>query len=205
MYLSGTGRENYLVPPKVEVYALSTGKWKAVNASNVRHNMVEFFLSKAFVNGAVHWVVYSQSNNSVFCNVVLLFDMGSEVFREMRLPKKLVSEFPLDLSLAVYGDSISVFHYDNCGPCIYRDCEVWMKEYGVVESWVKQFSVCLVEGIWNVLGFRNNGELLVEMWNKKVVSYQTANKRIKTLEICSGKDLFHLDRAWFCLMQQMVS
>lgn len=90
-----------------------------------------------------------------------------------------------------------MFHYDNCGPCTYRDCEVWMKEYGVVESWVKQFSVCLVEGIWNVLGFRNNGELLVEMWNKKVVSYQTANKRIKTLEICSGKDSFHLDRAWF--------
>ncbi|XP_028065727.1 F-box/kelch-repeat protein At3g06240-like [Camellia sinensis] len=192
VYLSGTGRENYLVPPKVEVYALSTGKWKTVNASTVRHNMVEFFWSKAFVNGAVHWVVYSQSKNSVFCNVVLLFDMGSEVFREMRLPKKLVSEFPLDLSVAVYGDSISVFHYDNRGPCTSRDCEVWiMKEYGVVESWVKQFSVCLVEGI--LLGFRNNGELLVEMWNQKVVSYKPANKRIKTLEICGGTDSFHLD------------
>ncbi|CAL5369162.1 unnamed protein product [Camellia sinensis] len=185
--------ENYLVPPKVEVYALSTGKWKTVNASNVRHNMVEFFWSKAFVNGAVHWVVYSQSN-SVFCNVVLLFDTGSEVFREMRLPNKLVSEFPLDLSVAVYGDSISVFHYDNRGPCTSRDCEVWiMKEYGVVESWFKQFSVCLVEGISNVLGFRYNGELLVEMWNKKVVSYQPANKRVKTIEICGGTDSFHLD------------
>lgn len=41
----------------------------------------------------LNWVVYSQSNNSVFCNVVLLFDMGSEVFREMRLPKKLVLNF----------------------------------------------------------------------------------------------------------------
>ncbi|KAL7185325.1 hypothetical protein ACSBR2_027291 [Camellia fascicularis] len=123
VYLFGTRRENYLVPPTVEVYVLSTGKWKTVNASSVRHNMVEFFLSKAFVNGAVHYVVYSQSKNSVFCNVVLLFDMGSEVFCEMRLPKKLVSKFPLDLSIAVYGDSISVFHYDNRGPRTSRDCE----------------------------------------------------------------------------------
>ncbi|CAL5342813.1 unnamed protein product [Camellia sinensis] len=87
-----------------------------------------------------------------------------------------------------------VFHYNNSGPCTSRDCEVWiLKEYGVVESWVKQFSVCLVEGISNVLGFRNNGELLVEMWNQKVVSYKPANKRIKTLEICGGTDSFHLD------------
>ncbi|KAI8006507.1 F-box/kelch-repeat protein [Camellia lanceoleosa] len=146
---------------------------------------------------------------SVFCNVVLSFDIGSEVFCEMRLPKKLVSEFPLDLSVAVYGDSISVFHYDNRGPCTNRDCEVWiMKEYGVVESWVKQFSVCLVEGISNVLGFRNNGELLVEMWNKKVVSYQTANKRIKALEICGVQTSFHLDtyiESLVTLDRQMVS
>ena len=40
MILSGTGRENYIVPPKVEVYALSTGKWKTVIASNVLLNMV---------------------------------------------------------------------------------------------------------------------------------------------------------------------
>ncbi|CAL5342814.1 unnamed protein product [Camellia sinensis] len=31
------------------------------------------------------------------------------------------------------------------------------------------------------------------MWNQKVVSYQPANKRIKTLEICGGTDSFHLD------------
>ncbi|KAI8534295.1 hypothetical protein RHMOL_Rhmol10G0079200 [Rhododendron molle] len=90
VYLEGSGRvKGWVVPPKVEVYALSTGVWKTIKGSKIGYHMVEVFWSRAFANCGVHWTAYSGGKSTGYCNVVLVFDMGSEVFREVKLPEKL--------------------------------------------------------------------------------------------------------------------
>jgi hypothetical protein len=42
-----------------------------------------------------------------------------------------------------------------------------MKEYGVVDSWVKQFTIDIAGGIEKVLGFRKNGHIILETKKKK--------------------------------------
>ncbi|KAM7497953.1 hypothetical protein LguiA_022369 [Lonicera macranthoides] len=41
-------------------------------------------------------------------------------------------------------------------------CSIWMmQEYSVVESWSKQFSICLEGGLGTMMGVKRNGEVLV--------------------------------------------
>ena len=60
----------------------------------------------------------------------------------------------------VIGGSLSLLCHDtllNTMKC----CSIWvMKEYGVVDSWTKQFTVNLDGGL--LLGLQKNGNMLVE-------------------------------------------
>lgn len=192
VYFEGVGNvKGWAVPPKVEVYALSTGLWKTIKCSKIGHHMVEFFWSSVFAKGGVHWMVYNGGKSIGFCNVVLVFDVGSEAFREMKLPEKLVGDSPLDLAVAAYRDSISVFQYENRGPYSCRGFTLWvMNEYGVEESWSKLFTGYLNDGVSRVLGFRNGEEVAAENWVGELVSYQPGN--IKKMGICGGKESLYL-------------
>lgn len=90
----------------------------------------------------------------------------------MRFSKKLWSQLVLvtdsswDMIISDVGGSVSIFHYDQ-----YREkcCYIWvMVEYGVAESWTKQFRVALDVSselkLVKVMGLKNNGHLLVEMY-----------------------------------------
>ncbi|KAH7844081.1 hypothetical protein Vadar_024007 [Vaccinium darrowii] len=101
--------------PKVEVYALSTGLWKTVKGAKIGYHMVDIFWSSVYANGGVRWTAYSGGRSIGYCNIILVFDVGSELFREVKLPEKLVGECPLDLAVVAYRDSISVVQYDNRG------------------------------------------------------------------------------------------
>ncbi|KAH7862976.1 hypothetical protein Vadar_011744 [Vaccinium darrowii] len=192
VYQEEAGRVKvWAAPPKVEVYALSTGLWKTLKGAKIGFHMVEFFWSSVFANGRVHWMVYNGGKSIGYCNVVLVFDMGSEVFKEVKLPEKLVGECPLDLAVVAYRDSISVFQYDNRGPYSCKGFTVWvMKQYGVEESWSKLFTGSLNGGVSTVLGFRSSGEVVVEKWDGKLVSCQPG--RIKKMGIRGGKESFYL-------------
>ncbi|KAI8534302.1 hypothetical protein RHMOL_Rhmol10G0079700 [Rhododendron molle] len=169
VYLEGSGRvKGWVVPPKVEVYALSTGVWKTIKGSKIGYHMVEVFWSRAFANCGVHWTAYSGGKSTGYCNVVLVFDMGSEVFREVKLPEKLVGASPLDLAVTVWV----------------------MKEYGVEESWSRLFTGSLNGDVSTVLGFRKSGEVVVEKWDGTLVSCQPG--KIKKMRIRGGKESFYL-------------
>ncbi|KAH7863281.1 hypothetical protein Vadar_015654 [Vaccinium darrowii] len=187
----GQGYRQYAVPPKVEVFALSTGLWKTIKGCKIGYHMDEFFWSSVFVNGRVHWTAYSGGKTTGYHNVVLVFDMGSEVFREVKLPEKLVGVSPLDLAVVGYKDSISIFQYDGRGPYCCRGFTVWaMNKYGVEESWSKLFTGSLNGGVSTILGFRKSGEVVVAKWDGKLVSCQPG--RIKKIGIRGGKDSFYL-------------
>ena len=68
-------------------------------------------------------------------------------------PRNIGSGLPLDLGLDLVGSFIFViFFYHSCGgKC--GDVSVWvMKEYGVVETWTKQYIVNLQADLTPVFG-----------------------------------------------------
>ncbi|KAM7503290.1 hypothetical protein LguiB_002194 [Lonicera macranthoides] len=188
------GDHKYMLPPEVEVYAFSTGEWRTVSANHVTCKIVEFFWSSAFVNGAVHWVAYNRDEDGQFSNRVLVFDMGSELFRQIELPNQLVHDYPMDLTVSAFGDTVVVFLYQGRMTGQFCDgCAVWvMGEYGNVGSWSKRFFVELDGGISNVLGFGNSGELLLEKCIGRLVSYMPESDEIKNLGIRGFKDSFYV-------------
>lgn len=192
-YLQGFNGAYTVLPPEVEVYSLSTGLWKTVNSNDISCKIVEYFYSSVYQNGAIHWVCYRKSEGGVFSNSLLVFDLSDETFSEMGLPRELVHVSPLDLTVSSCGELISMIWYEKG-----RDrgescdcCAVWvMNQYGELNSWTKKFVVILERGLSHAIGFRRNGEFLVEKGVGDLISYDPERKEFKDLGIHGGKKSF---------------
>jgi hypothetical protein len=98
------------------------------------------------VNGASHWVGNHKRDMASDSPkvVIVLFHMCDEEFRVMKLPDHLISLYVNYVFLKVSGGLLSLMEYNNLS------CNIWlMKEYGVIESWTKQFTIDLDFGcVW---------------------------------------------------------
>ncbi|KAK9016765.1 hypothetical protein V6N11_079259 [Hibiscus sabdariffa] len=148
------------------LFSLNQNCWKRVNAIPPNYAFDPAEISLPFVNGAVHWIGYQKRNNVRSTNVILGFDLSAEEFFEISLPESLIGLGPMDLSTMKYGESsIAVLKRDPGNVH-----ELWvMKEYGVVGSWTK---VLKLNRRWfpDILGFRKNGEVLVQLDYGKLAS-----------------------------------
>jgi F-box interacting protein len=156
VYLEGVTET---VLPPVEIYTLRTGAWRFVTAPGPPYVVDEWPLS-VFVNGAVHWLAHTPWNKGDFRNVIVSFDMGAEAFHEMDLPESLQGSEHLNVTVAVLDGLLAL------APCNgwwgEESHSVWvMKEYGVVESWTKQFDVDVRERLGRVIAFRRKDEVAV--------------------------------------------
>ena len=115
--------------PKVEVYSLSTNKWKMVKASLVPRCVIDGRAPQAFVNGALHWHVFTRADDGSFHQFVLVFDLGDEVFRKMQLPQLPAytrERMRLYSPISTHRNSIAFFHQDYNSHCRYMGDEtVW--------------------------------------------------------------------------------
>uniref|UniRef100_A0A2N9J996 F-box domain-containing protein n=1 Tax=Fagus sylvatica TaxID=28930 RepID=A0A2N9J996_FAGSY len=149
--------------PIVEVYSLSEGSWRITSASASFPPGISFNdwnHPAASLNGAVHFAVHDRGN--AYCPLVLSFDLGDEVFRVISVPNGMFGAGD-SVHTSVFGGSLSLLCHDTRKHTVNKCCSIWvMKEYGVVDSWTKQFTVDLNGGIERVLGLRKNGHILVE-------------------------------------------
>ncbi|KAM7503209.1 hypothetical protein LguiB_002113 [Lonicera macranthoides] len=189
------GDNGYVFPPKVELYKLSTLSWVDLCWDQVRGGLPTFgvgehFWTQVYMKGKVHWVGYRRIRPSSVCCFILLFDMEREVFSEMELPESLVRGYPLSISVALLGESLSVLQYDKCVHS--KGCTIWiMKEYGSVGSWSKLYSINLQRRLVRTLGLRKNGDLLLAV-GKDLVSYNPESEKFKNLGVRSARDAFHV-------------
>ncbi|XP_059661230.1 F-box/kelch-repeat protein At3g23880-like [Cornus florida] len=181
------------VSPEVEVYELSTGLWRGSSAVVPPYEMIPRHCSHVFVKGASHWIAFEKGKEQNRY-LILSFDMGSEVFGEMVLPASVANGPKLKMSISLFGESLSLFCYDGDLSGTSERCCIWvMQEYGVVESWIKLFTVDLAQEINKVLGFRRTGEVLVEMGDGELVSYDPESKEEVHVEDFWFQDSSHLD------------
>ncbi|XP_057497881.1 F-box protein CPR1-like [Actinidia eriantha] len=164
--------------PEVLVYSMEADLWRKVDAV-VPGFMPNRWSSNVFVKGSVHWLAFKRPRISYLCNSIMSFDMSDEVFSEIALPRdQNLSYDKVHLSVSASGDSLSLFFHIN------DRWEAWsMKEYGVAESWMKEFTISETQ-ISMPLNFMDNGDVLLVMESGKLVSCDLENQQMKDLGIC---------------------
>ena len=125
---------------------------------------------------------------------VLSFDLGDEVFCVISVPNGKFNAGD-SVHTSVFGGSLSLLCHDTRKHTV--SCSIWvMKEYGVVDSWTKQFTVDLNGGIERVLGLRENGHILVGAkvgFDWELSSYDPESQQVKNFGIHGGPFHFHVD------------
>ncbi|KAH0720062.1 hypothetical protein KY284_005092 [Solanum tuberosum] len=142
----------------------------------IKHCMMEFMWSQAFVNGVVHWIAYDVvANGGGLWSLVMTCSIADEVFGEIMLPDALVSVIPMNLSIMLFEESLVVRYEREIDDA---SCEVWvMKQYGVLESWSRLYRINLVADMEKVVRFRNNGEVLFSTRSNDLISYDPNSGR----------------------------
>lgn len=179
---------NFMVKPGVEVYSMRENSWRKVEGVVVPR--IAEGGSVAFANGALHWLAAKKMFTAF--EVVLAFDLKDEVFRELNLPGELVKVFEervmslVSFRIKEFGGSVSLFV--NPGPGD-ESCSVWwMKEYGNAKSWTKQFTVVLPQvKVNSLLGITKSGKIIMESYDRKLVSYDPKSKQIQNIVLGDGR------------------
>ncbi|XP_059640108.1 F-box/kelch-repeat protein At3g06240-like isoform X1 [Cornus florida] len=142
-------RETRYGPYKAAVYTLSTDSWRYLDVA-LPYSTIHTPQSNTFINGVYHWFCLRAGDQH---RVILSFDMGNELFHEIRdIPS---SDYGYYADLAPYDNSLALI-YSESGPFV----EIWvMMEEG---CWTKHLTVELLLKHKSPLGFWKNGQLIVE-------------------------------------------
>ncbi|XP_059650465.1 uncharacterized protein LOC132296271 [Cornus florida] len=167
----------------IEVYSLNTDSWRRID---VGPSCYIFPQKPAIVNGAVYWIGMRRTNEGD-CSLLVRFEMGDEVFKEVVLPK-IAPKYQLDI--AVLEESLYLFQfYASYGN---EWCDIWTMEGGKLGCWTKRFTVNVnIPDQSNIilLSLRKSGELLqadsLEEFLKGdwLLSYNFETQRAKDLGI----------------------
>ena len=167
-WLSG---EEKVLPPEAAVYTLSTDSWRRVVipvgslTRSIHHIQENPFI---FLNGTLHCIAYTLKRCFILC-----FDVSDERFREIMLPNSFRG-FSLSSHiferLAVFKGSLAVVAFGKGLDEVSNICHICvMREYGVAESWTKKRVP--INSVKNFYGCTDNGELLIETQDGRVVSF----------------------------------
>ena len=182
-------------PPLVEVYTLSTDSWRQFHTVLDASISSDPCKSEIYLNGAYHWLAY-RSEQPWHTELIISFDMSNEVFRIIRMPEfENISGMNLK-TFSVLNDCLALIFYSAEETVTGKNFDIWvMCEYGIKESWTKQFVVRPQVGIERPLGFAKNGELLLVGNNGQVVLYNFGSQETKNVEVRELPDSFHASQA----------
>ncbi|KAK8276184.1 hypothetical protein V6Z12_D10G183800 [Gossypium hirsutum] len=117
--------------PTAEIYTIGSGTWRSIGNTPTGSVSLPF---NAFLNGALHW-----SKSSLGGEFINSFDFDTERFGMVPPPDHFqeLDKESGDTTTGVLGGCLFIIHV-----VISELFEIWvMKEYGVKESWTKQFVV----------------------------------------------------------------
>ncbi|XP_023896227.1 F-box/kelch-repeat protein At3g23880 isoform X2 [Quercus suber] len=194
-------------PPLVEVYSVSEGSWRVTSAGDSyppRITIRNWHPQGAYLNGAVYFAAidwgdagFVASDWGDASSIVLSFDLGDEVFRVISLPN---GKFGLDIRILTskFKGLLSLICYESRHMGEQYSCSIWvMKEYGIVDSWTKQFTIELNMLHWKVLGFWKNDHVLVQKMQSDGLMlslYDPESQQVKNLGFCKSTCCSYADK-----------
>ncbi|KAM7497630.1 hypothetical protein LguiA_022044 [Lonicera macranthoides] len=190
---------------EVRVYSVKEGSWRRISAPAPACDIVRTMSSNVVINGSLYWIAnHGVSRTSDFraisprnlfdtvddiaINSIMVFDTVEEVFRMIMLPKSLASAVTPNLRLMVIGGSLSVIQCEKF--LILRS--IWvMKKDGDVESWSEKYSFDSDLGFRKMLGFRENGELVLSNKDDDLVAYNPITRQSTNLMAGGHNNLYY--------------
>ncbi|KAL2938554.1 F-box protein CPR1 [Bienertia sinuspersici] len=154
-----------------EVFRVKTESWVRIDVSYIGCGSIPSIVyQQAYVNGHVNWI----SSN----HIILAFEVGSEVFKELVLPKALDKVDVQGLSIAVWKGFLSVFAIENSKVCLWL-----MSEYAVEESWTTKFVIEPYAIYRQIRGIRTNGHIIFEDLYSNLISVDPQTQLIEHLAL----------------------
>ncbi|KAM7502971.1 hypothetical protein LguiB_001875 [Lonicera macranthoides] len=190
---------------EVRVYSVKEGAWRRISAPAPPYDIVCSMPLNVVINGSLYWIAnHRVSGTSDFraigprnlfdtaddlvINSIMVFDTVEEVFRVIMLPKSLVSTVTHDLCLMVIGGSLSVIQYEE----FLNLRSIWvMKKDGEVESWSEKYSFDPDLGFGRMLGFRENGELVLSNKDDDLIAYNPITRQSTNLTAGGHNNLYY--------------
>ncbi|CAN0911715.1 F-box protein CPR1 [Linum grandiflorum] len=115
-----------------------------------------------FHGGAIHWCT---TDPWMFGHVIEALDLASETFRRLRLPPNLHRE-----GKGVFSLNIGVVDSCFCSCVLYEKegkSDIWMmKEYGMIESWTKLYTIQLDSVAGSVIPLGSNAGRILLMFGR---------------------------------------
>ncbi|KAK2986259.1 hypothetical protein RJ640_021828 [Escallonia rubra] len=164
----------------VEIYDLSIDSWREIDA--VVPYVWYFPCSELLFNGHFHWWADDKDHGG---ESMLSFHISTEVFQQIQLPD--VCAFPdgNERAFLVLNESIALLLFNPLDQTCF---DVWlMTEYGIAESWTKQFTIGPLVQIEQPLLFWKH-ELLLEKSNGQLVSYDFKSQRLKEFQVYGAQE-----------------
>ncbi|GJZ23974.1 hypothetical protein Tco_0561433 [Tanacetum coccineum] len=148
--------------------------------------------SKRLTDGIIYW-------STLFGSFILSFDLKSEKFGQVSIPERFVRTYGIWVAKA--NESLGLLEYYKEGGTSL--CGVWMRKDDINNPFTKIYTV-KVEGksvFFKVLGFRKNGEVLLQLDDddsegSQIEVYEPSSGRINSVGI-SG------ERRTFCVWSYM--
>ncbi|KAL7129055.1 hypothetical protein ABFS83_13G037400 [Erythranthe nasuta] len=185
---------------QIELYKLSTGAWQDIS-SHLKFDrcfIIDDRSRQAYVNGATYWIASCPHSCDL---IIVLFDMSTEVFGEIKLPIEVSETDPIiRKDLMVFDERLALVLCSDSA--VEPTFCVWvMKEYGVEESWTKQLvfefhilGAIFIRPVW----VRKCGGIIAVLQDGGLYSFDLKDDEIKDLGVhCSGYEYyehsFHVD------------
>ncbi|KMS96456.1 hypothetical protein BVRB_9g225100 [Beta vulgaris subsp. vulgaris] len=161
VYRKNPDFEALQVEASIAIFRLSSCCWGLSESTSIP----VLDTRQAYVNGIIHWLAYNK--------LIVGFDLKTEAFIDMMLPKTLQNSNISDLTIASWCDLLSVFEngYWSGKLCLWV-----MKDYGAPDSWAKQF---VIETFAIVRSLRRNGCVILENIGEKLVLYNAKTNQFE--------------------------
>ncbi|KAL8492972.1 hypothetical protein ACS0TY_024249 [Phlomoides rotata] len=166
------------------IYCLELDSWRRIKDFPYR---ISRLTSGVFLNGALHWI---SSTMRLKCmgDLVVGIDLATEDYRVIPLPVLSGPEKPSAKVLGVLGGCLVLSCYYQIERLV-----VWsMKDYGVEKSWIKLFSISMMDHIGAVETLRPlayskcKRQVLLQHDKREFLWFDLETKKAKTMRIHSG-------------------
>lgn len=164
------------------VYSLKLDSWRRIKDFPYRISRLS---GGVFLKGALHWI---SSTMPLKCtdDLIIGLDLGTEDYRLLPLPSNLsAQEKPSAKHLGVLGGCLILCCYYQI-----ERLEVWvMKDYGLKDSWIKLFSVAVLDNIGAVETLRPiayskcKGHVLLQHDKKEFIWYNLETKLVEKIRV----------------------
>ncbi|KMT02354.1 hypothetical protein BVRB_9g205790 [Beta vulgaris subsp. vulgaris] len=156
-------------PDSVYVYSLWTNSWRYIGDLS-RDFWLEENKCYNYSNGFYYWLG-SYREEDVRKEVVISFDMATDVYKEMHVPDY---SQPSSNCIGIYGRCLAFFTFQT----IDKIFDIWTLKEG---SWIKKLTMGPFPDVWNPIGHWKDNCILLECHYGKLVLLDSDSQELNDL------------------------